>query len=390
MKNPFQLSIAPNRIYGLDILRASAILFVVLGHGALLLPENLRAWHRYFVFEGVSIFFVLSGFLIGGILIKQFENNKAGFKLLGHFWLRRWFRTLPNYFLILAVLILLHLLFYPEVKLGEFKLYFVFLQNFNWPHPPYFPEAWSLSIEEWFYLIIPLSLVILLKFLKFNTKQAVLSLVLFIIIASLLYRFWRFHSLDIQTKVDWANFFRKQVSTRMDSLMFGVGAAYLKIYQQQLWKLRPKLLFALGLSLFLLNKILFVAELIPFNGLYKTTFSFSLISLATAFLLPYLNSLKSGDGWLYRNLSRISLISYSMYLINLSLVQGFIIRKINWDRIIEDPIISALTQYALFWIITLGLSTLLYKYFEIPSTRIRDSRRLKRLLKKEDLLSPKP
>ena len=55
--------------------------------------------------DGVSIFFVLSGFLIGGILIKVLETEPATFKTLFNFWIRRWFRTLPNYLFILLILI---------------------------------------------------------------------------------------------------------------------------------------------------------------------------------------------------------------------------------------------------------------------------------------------
>lgn len=98
MKNIFKLELNPNRVYGLDILRALAILFVIVGHGRHLLPDKLDIYHQVIVFDGVSIFFVLSGFLIGGILIKMLNNRKADKNLLFEFWSRRWFRTLPNYF----------------------------------------------------------------------------------------------------------------------------------------------------------------------------------------------------------------------------------------------------------------------------------------------------
>jgi len=102
LKNFFALHINPNRIYGLDILRAFAIFFVVLAHASSFLTQPLQdiLWH--FQYDGVSIFFVLSGYLIGGILIKIIENKGATFKNLFNFWLRRWLRTLPNYFLVLS------------------------------------------------------------------------------------------------------------------------------------------------------------------------------------------------------------------------------------------------------------------------------------------------
>ena len=105
MKKFLTIEISDKRIYGLDILRALAILFVVVGHGKFLLPTKLYFLHEAFVFDGVSIFFVLSGFLIGGILIKLLDKSQPAKELLVDFWIRRWFRTLPNYFLVLFILL---------------------------------------------------------------------------------------------------------------------------------------------------------------------------------------------------------------------------------------------------------------------------------------------
>ena len=90
------IEINKNRIYGLDILRALAIFFVVLDHSKHTLEKNssvfineisrIYSWNlRYFIFDGVSIFFVLSGFLIGGILIRSFEKEELTFKNLAKF-----------------------------------------------------------------------------------------------------------------------------------------------------------------------------------------------------------------------------------------------------------------------------------------------------------------
>jgi peptidoglycan/LPS O-acetylase OafA/YrhL len=117
MNKIFTIEIYSNRVFGLDILRAAAILFVVIGHGSLLLSEELRVLCNYFFFDRVSIFFVLSGFLIGGILIKLIEKNGFSLTILKSFWIRRWFRTLPNYFLILIVLCIIQFLFIDDLHL---------------------------------------------------------------------------------------------------------------------------------------------------------------------------------------------------------------------------------------------------------------------------------
>ena len=88
------------RVFGLDLMRALAIIFVVMSHGSMLEKANTDfPWIR--LVNGVELFFVLSGFLIGGILIKNFQKtNSFGIKEIYNFWIRRWFRTLPNYYLV--------------------------------------------------------------------------------------------------------------------------------------------------------------------------------------------------------------------------------------------------------------------------------------------------
>ena len=76
-----------NRVYGLDIFRAIAILLVVAGHGKFILGDLVKKIPSVQLIDGVELFFVLSGFLIGSILIKKFENdNKFTFSSLFHFW----------------------------------------------------------------------------------------------------------------------------------------------------------------------------------------------------------------------------------------------------------------------------------------------------------------
>ena len=153
--NFFKIDIPKNRIFGLDLLRAIAILLVLFVHSKHFLPKNIAHFlNKYILIDGVGLFFVLSGFLIGGIFIKDFEKD-ISFKSLLNFWKRRWYRTLPNYFLILSSLLLLSI---PEIDFANFK-YFIFLQNLYSPISPFFTESWSLSIEEWFYLTAPLLII---------------------------------------------------------------------------------------------------------------------------------------------------------------------------------------------------------------------------------------
>ena len=84
------------RNFGLDVLRAAAIVMVLVSHTANAL--------NFLGVYGVELFFVLSGFLIGDILIRSAaRQSRFDFRDLAEFWTRRWFRTLPNYYWFLAL-----------------------------------------------------------------------------------------------------------------------------------------------------------------------------------------------------------------------------------------------------------------------------------------------
>jgi len=232
---PFRLNLSDDRIYGLDILRASAILFVVLLHSLYLLPAPLATFLGYFVLDGVSIFFVLSGFLIGGILIRTLESGNISFKGLLNFWGRRWLRTLPAYYFVLVLLCLLPASFTGFKTWTEVSYYFFFIQNFNTPHPHFFMEAWSLSVEEWFYLLIPFLLFLFAAIGRFSPRHGIVSTASIVIVASLLYRAYIYYHIPIHDMKDWDNLLRKQVLTRLDSTMLGVVGAWLCYYKKPFW-----------------------------------------------------------------------------------------------------------------------------------------------------------
>ena len=146
-----------SRILGLDILRSIAILCVIACHVVqtsapdscikTLVVQSLAVY-------GVELFFVLSGFLIGSILIRDIHERGASMATLKNFWIRRWYRTLPNYYFYLLIS---YFMLKPwRTGISMHPSYLLFLQNFAWPTPQFFVVAWSLSVEEWFYLIFPL------------------------------------------------------------------------------------------------------------------------------------------------------------------------------------------------------------------------------------------
>jgi len=369
--NLLRIEISQNRVYGLDILRAVAITFVVYAHGANMLSDYIsKRLLKIPVLDGVSIFFVLSGFLVGGILIKTTETKTFNLSALMEFWKRRWYRTLPNYFLILMLLTVLT----GNGAVIDFIKYFLFLQNFSFPHPDFFSEAWSLSVEEWFYLLIPSGSFLAIKS-GLKAKHSVLLLIITILITSVCIRYYKFSTIDIESIQAWDANFRKQVITRLDSIMFGVLGAYLSYYHNHSWLQYRKQLLIAGVVVLIMHKLSFLLR-VPFslelNG-YYCVYSFSISSFGTLLLLPFLSTYKNGSGGIYRFITTISLISYSMYLIHLSLVQSYFIPLLkNMMPVSMNGMGQALTDYSIYWVVTMMASILIYKYFELPCTQLRD------------------
>jgi peptidoglycan/LPS O-acetylase OafA/YrhL len=360
------------RVYGLDILRALAILFVVFGHGLAVLDLETPYRFKFLpTLDGVLLFFVLSGFLIGSILIRLIEKRGASAPVLGEFWMRRWMRTLPAYFVALMLIVVAH-----KADIYQFGAYFIFSQNLASPHPPFFQEAWSLAVEEWFYLIVPFALFFGIKLLKTNTKTAVVLLVFAICVISLLIRYNLYLKYD-HTWDSWSRIFRTIVITRLDSLMFGVLGAYFNYYHRPAWLRHKKSLFLGGIAIVLLDKI--AIDLInpalygQQPGLYHLVFSFTAGPIGVLLLLPLLSNLKEGKGYVFRLVTFVSLISYSLYLLHHSFVIGYVCRKFSIEFAAltgNEP--STWMVYLLYWIASIALSFLLYKFVELPFMQLRD------------------
>src|SRR5262245_22239735 len=178
----------PLRIAGLDLLRSLAILAVLVSHGRhFVTPYIAELEHlRLFGFFGVELFFVLSGFLIGSILLRGVECFDQR-KNLTAFLLRRWLRTLPNYYLFLAINGLVALVLGQAIP--HFFAYLFFLQNIADRHPAFFGEAWSLAVEEWFYLCFSVSLCLALM-LKRSLSMFLILVLIFMTVPTILRVWW--------------------------------------------------------------------------------------------------------------------------------------------------------------------------------------------------------
>lgn len=111
-------------------------------------------------FLGVDFFFVLSGFLITTLLLRE-EDRKGSFSLRSFYW-RRVLRIVPLYFLVVTLAAVYAIIFRGQTGYAELlPYYFLFLSNFLPDHIPLLSPTWSLSVEEQYYLIWPLLLLLL-------------------------------------------------------------------------------------------------------------------------------------------------------------------------------------------------------------------------------------
>lgn len=352
------------RIFGLDVMRAAAILFVMMAHTyEFLWPSIEINLHRLFGFIGVELFFVLSGFLIGGILLRILDKEGGlSWPSLKRFWIRRWFRTLPNYYLCLLLYIIFHWISGVPSDLTPtiFFQFIFFLQNSLSPHPGFYAIAWSLSIEEWFYFLFPLVLIMAGILTKGWQRQTLITVLTFVVLCLAM----RWTLADI-SDLSWGAWYRKMTFWRLDSIAIGVLFAWFQ-------KSRSTSFNAFRIPMAAIGLLLVIFLFVPFwkiyvtdghNNTFLSTIFFTLFSLAMALWIPLLNSWRRSRGWMARSITLISKISYSLYLIHWMVVLAFAV----WLDIPEDWI-----KFTGIWSVSLLLSWIMYQYYETRMTALRE------------------
>jgi peptidoglycan/LPS O-acetylase OafA/YrhL len=357
-----------HRVPGLDVFRSAAILLVLACHfsNCGLFPGDAadRARNCLAVF-GVELFFVLSGFLIGTILIRDFATGDVTFAKLQHFWSRRWFRTLPNYYVFLPISLLLERAWRNEAPLlWRFPF---FLQNFAWTMPHAFIVSWSLAVEEWFYLLFPL--VLAAGYLVFRERRrAVLTAVAVFVLVPFVLRL---------TTTDHANWDREVhtvVIYRLDAIGFGVALAYLRVYHERLWgALRLKWTLAGGLILALAAAVFMCAGVfarrVPQSGI-RSALLFEVVNIACALLLPWFSTVRNLPSSALACFTRISIISYSLYLCHMP-VMLFMDKALFHLGLVHLGLVRLVAWTAGTWV----AAECGWRFIEKPCLQLRDSRK---------------
>jgi peptidoglycan/LPS O-acetylase OafA/YrhL len=302
------------RLRGLDLLRATAIALVLMSH------------YRSFVshaptfgaigaigWAGVDLFFVLSGYLIGNqVLAPIARGERFSLKV---FFARRLLRTLPNYYVVLAVYLLVPPLFPHSAIVGtstsSLWQFLTFTQNFGLAYGQTFTHSWSLCIEEQFYVVMPLAVLALARWApSARVAWCLLGAAVATGVGARAYAWLAHDHGAFAAEVYYSSF------CRSDELLFGVAIAMLRNFHKGLFTR----LLRYGNALLVAGLGMATAVLVCFSNELPTPFlasalGFSLVAasfalLTCAALSPncLLNHLRVPGA------SSLALWSYAVYL----------------------------------------------------------------------------
>lgn len=353
------------RLPGLDTLRAAAIVWVMLFHSWVVGGLGPQFdWLSRYGWVGVDIFFVLSGFLIGSQVLAPLARGER--LDLVDFYRRRAYRILPAFAVVLALYV-----FVPALRelpgLAPWWQFATFTLNLliDYNAQPAFSHAWSLCVEEHFYLVFPL-LAAWLARRPSMLRFAVVCAALLLGGIALRYGIW-WRDAGVEHTRNWFVedlYFPTWI--RLDGLLAGVMLASLRVFRAPLWERLQRQAHAfllLGLVVLAVAFWLFRDR----GGLLASAIGWPVLSWGIALLVFAGAGRRSwlgrrrvpGAGW-------IAGISYSLYLshkIALHLVQ------VAFGGRLHGPAL-----FALYAVAILALGALLHYLVERPFLRLRDRR----------------
>jgi peptidoglycan/LPS O-acetylase OafA/YrhL len=358
------------RIPELDGIRGIAIGMVLIAHhlAVVTVPGSALAYALVplrLMGSGVDLFFVLSGFLIGGILMEARPSSNY-FRV---FYTRRFFRIVPIYAVLLLSAAFVwylvdsgHIRGFDEIFVGRLSWwYFVtFLQNIGmsihnvWGTFP-LGVTWSLAVEEQFYLTLPL-------LIRFLDRRALVRFILFAIVGAPLLRAFFFHH-DPTNLFTWYTL----MPCRADSLLVGVlGAILLREPRWRDWLLDHRRFTPLVLG-FLLVGVAFLGWRAPKDHWYMVTIGAT--QLALTYLAFLLYALLYRDSWISRCLRwnwlcGLGVIAYGTYLFH-EFFLGMFFQRTPWIYSWRDVGVSMFSMA-----VTILVCRLSWLYFEKPLVKI--------------------
>lgn len=355
-----RVQVIPGHISTLDGLRAFAIMMVIFHHagGYYLLPSHPTAWLlRNFVEYlglGVDLFFVLSGFLITGILLDALDRPYF-FK---RFYWRRGLRIWPLYYVFLLTVFLVHRRTFSGIGIAPFALYF---RNFLGPDRAsdlYIGQFWSLCVEEQFYLIWP----VVIYFLPKRWRLPLIGMLAAVAYGLRAYFFWRGTDPYVIARLPFCH---------MDVLFAGVALAVVirtGIREATLRKVGWTALLAGMAGLMLVatcSASRWSGVLSPWLTTFSALFFGGIVGLCLRGSRGLPRAVLSSPF-----LASISQRSYAMYVFHLVPLYTSVLWLSRRDAM-PMGIPSALLVILAIGLVTYGLAWLSWKYFEEPILRLK-------------------
>jgi len=360
-----------DKMPGLDLLRAVAVVWVMLFHSFLVggLGSDFE-WLSRFGWMGVDIFFVLSGFLIGSQVLQPLQRGEP--LSFGKFYARRAWRILPAFVVVLAIYVLIPALreapgLQPWWQFATFSLNLLI----DYSHNQAFSHAWSLCVEEHFYLVFPLLAWWLARRRSAATFVAISAAVLVCGVALRSFVWLHDAALD-PTRAWYIEDIYYPTWMRLDGLLMGVVLATLRTYRPRVWtrmQAHSTLLGLTGLSLFASALWLFRDR----TGLLPNAIGWPLLSGGIALLVFVAADRGSLLGrWRVPGAQWIAAISYSLYLSH----------KLAF-HVVNATLTPALTEnralaFMIYAAAVLAFGALLHYGVERPFLALRDRRARRR------------
>lgn len=381
------------RLIYLDVLRAIAIILVLGYHQyAPLTPSH----HAYGLISrwgllgwtGVDLFFVLSGFLIGGLLLNEYQQRQQ--LNIGRFYIRRGFKIWPSYLVFLLTVVSYLLVFHRHslalhtqgaADVGRLAWpYFLHIQNYYSPLHTLIVHTWSLSVEEHFYLILPLLMLLITRRLQQRGPRALDAIPWIYLTLALVCLSWRTANYLLIRNFGLQDYYFP-THLRIDSLMAGVFLAYMVRFRPQvisrLRNYRSQLL--IGSLLCYLPAVLWERN----SNAFLCTGGFTLLAwgsmglillawFADQDLVSRRQSFPRATAPLWaRFLAWIGLYSYSIYLWHMPF-QGLVLVKLaQRPGLAENPWFPLLAILS-YVVVTIALGMIMYRLIERPALALRD------------------
>jgi peptidoglycan/LPS O-acetylase OafA/YrhL len=252
---------------------------------------------------GVDLFFVISGFLVAGLLFRELRDT--GCVAPVHFLIRRGFKIYPAFYFMLVVSLLLARGTHPPGARILSELFFI--QNYIgglWNH------TWSLAVEEHFYLLLAL-LFAPLTAARARVYVSLRSVLVSYLLIATVCLVLRLHLAISQPYDHSTHLFPTHL--RIDSLFFGVLLSYLNCFHDSALR---RFVGRVRIPLVLVSiALLSIPVLLPLGrNAFLSTYGLTLIAWGSGGLLLLAHYADIGDGWIVRGLARVGADSYSIYL----------------------------------------------------------------------------